>query len=536
MTPFKAPLDDILFSLRYVAQANAINERSVKDASASARDDAQDGDWDDDNAADILGHFGAFAEDVLAPLNATGDQEGAQLVDGRVQMPSGFKQAYSQLSNDGWQGLSAPEELGGSGVSKLIAAGVSEIFSGANHSLQMVCNLVPGAIATLRLFATAEQQAHWIPKLASGECLSTMCLTEAAAGSDLSAIKCRAAPVDDGWVINGEKIFISGGDQNLSKTILHLVLARSGGPGIKGLSLFLCASQPEISVTRIERKLGLHASPTCQMLFDNAKAELVGEEGAGLLAMFKLMNHARIDVALQGVAHASNAAYQAHHYAHERKQGRTSSGAAACLSDHADVQRMLDEQKILAIGARAICHIALKESLSNQRPALVEFLTSLCKLIGSEAGIRSADFGIQILGGYGYLTDYGMEQIWRDARITAIYEGANGIHERTLVTRGLQVGTAAEDFANLVSELSSNDSSIKERTVSWLNTVQRLRSSKDPTLDAHSFSNLTRELLQQAVWVRIAENAEYHPSGRDLARFSRRILGSVGVSVRWYAR
>lgn len=519
MTPFKAPLEDILFSLRYVAQANAANEHRVN----SESDDKQDSEWDEDSAAEILGHFGAFAENVLAPLNATGDQEGALLVDGRVRMPKGFNEAYQQLSNDGWQGLSAPEEFGGSGVSKLIAAGVSEIFSGANHSLQMVCNLVPGAITTLRLFATAEQQAYWIPKLASGECLSTMCLTEPAAGSDLSAIKCRATPADDGWVINGEKIFISGGDQNLSKDILHLVLARSGEAGIKGLSLFICASQAEVTVTRIERKLGLHASPTCQLLFNNAKAELIGEQGAGLLAMFKLMNHARIDVALQGVAHASNAAYQANHYAQERKQGRTADGAAAYLSDHADVQRMLDEQKIEAIGARAVCHIALKESLTNQRPALVEFLTSLCKVIGSDAGIRSADLGIQILGGYGYLTDYGLEQIWRDARITAIYEGANGIHERTLVTRGLQVGTAAEDFADLIKELSNDDSNIQERTASWLTMVQRIRSSTDPTSEAHKFSNLTRKLLQQAVWVRIADNAEHHSNGDDLKRLSRQV-------------
>ena len=196
--------------------------------------------------------------------------------------------------------------------------------------------------------------------------------------------------------------------------------------------MFLCSSQPEITVTRIESKLGLHASLTCQMLFSDAKAELIGEEGAGLLAMFKLMNHARIDVALQGVSHASNAAYQAHEYAHERKQGRDLNGEAAYLSDHTDVQRMLDEQKILTFGARAVCHIALKESLSPKRPALVEFLTSLYKLIGSEAGIQSADLGIQILGGYGYLSDYGMEQIWRDDRITAIYKGANGIHDTHL--------------------------------------------------------------------------------------------------------
>lgn len=506
MTLFKAPIEDILFSLEHVAQAGGVNTFCLEEQ------------WNEATAADILNHFSGLAEEVLAPLNATGDQEGAQLVDGRVEMPKGFKEAYDQLSTDGWQGLCAPEAFGGADVSRLIAAGVSEIFSGANHSLQMVCNLVPGAIATLLEFATPEQQAHWIPKLASGACLSTMCLTEPGAGSDLSAITCRAEPSGDRWVITGEKIFISGGDQNLSDSILHLVLARSSGPGTKGLSLYLCPSQPEVIITRIESKLGLHASPTCQMQFNGASAELVGEEGAGLQAIFKLMNHARIDVALQGVAHASNAAYKAHQYAHERKQGRTPDGESACLSEHADIQRMLDEQKIHAVGARAICHIALKESLTAQRPALVEFLTSLCKIVGSEAGIRSADLGIQILGGYGYLTDYGMEQIWRDARITAIYEGTNGIHERTLVTRGLQSGSAAEDFADLMNELANDDATIKKATASWLDTVQQLRSAKDPTLESHRFSDLTRKLLQQAVWVRIAVKAEHHANGSDELR------------------
>ncbi len=509
MTPFKAPLEDILFSLSHVAQAGDLDE------------------WDDTEAKDILSHFSSFAEDVIAPLNATGDKEGAQLINGRVQMPNGFKEAYAQLIENGWQGLSAPEEFGGAGISKLIAAGVSEIFSGANHSLQMVCNLVPGALTTLRLFATAEQQAHWIPKLASGECLSTMCLTEPAAGSDLSAIKCRAEPAGEGWVINGEKIFISGGDQDLSESILHLVLARSGGPGIKGLSLFICQSQPQVSATRIESKLGLHASPTCQMLFSNASAELVGEEGAGLMAMFKLMNHARIDVALQGVAHASNAAYTAHHYAHDRKQGRGPDGQAAYLSDHADVQRMLDEQKILAMGARAMCHIALKESLTGQRPALVELLTSLCKVIGSEAGIRSADLGIQILGGYGYLEEYGMEQIWRDARITAIYEGANGIHERTIVTRGLKSGSGAEEFADLMNELANGDSIVKASIERWLGVVEQLRSTKESTIHAHDFSNLTRRLFQQSVWVQIASVAERHSDSNELKRLSASVLSPV---------
>ena len=509
MSTFKAPVDDILFSLRHVANAS------------------QSAEWDDATAADILGHFSELAENVIAPINAVGDKEGAQLVNGKVRMPTGFGTAYKQLIEDGWQGLSAPEQYGGVGVSPLIAAGVSEIFSGANHALQMVCNLVPGAINTLRLFATPAQQAEWIPRLAAGECLSTMCLTEPSAGSDLSAITCQAVQTDESWLITGEKIFISGGDQDLSQSIMHLVLARSSGAGIKGLSLFLCPSQAAAQVTRIEEKLGLHASPTCQMRFDSANAELVGEEGAGLMAMFKLMNHARIDVALQGVAHASHAAQLAQTYADDRKQGRRADGQAAVLSDHADVRRMLDEQQTLAMGARAMCHIALLEAQSGERPALVEFLTSLCKLVGSEAGIRAADLGIQILGGYGYLTEYGMDQIWRDARITAIYEGASGIHERALVTRGLRSGIAAEEFLNLVDQLATDNAAIKERAGHWFKVAKKLSATDDPTPQAHAFCNLTRQLLHEAIWARIATVAKHHPQSDKIQRLSATVLTPI---------
>lgn len=513
MYSFKAPVDDIMFSLRHVAQVDGLPG------------------WEISDAEDVLGHFAEFAENVLAPLNAIGDREGAQYSDGQVQMPTGFVDAYKQLSDDGWQGLTAPVEFGGQDVSPLIVAGVSEIFTGANHSLQMVCALAPGAIATLRLFGSSQQQTEWIPKLASGEFLSTMCLTEAAAGSDLSVISTRAVLTKTGWSLSGEKIYISGGGQDLTDGILHLVLARSGDAdaGLSGLSLFLCPSQPGVRVTRIEDKMGLHASPTCQMLFDDAAAELIGEEGAGLKAMFKMMNEVRIDVALQGVAHASAAAYVAQRYAAERKQGRTIEGNAAKLCDHADVRRMLDEQRILAIGTRGICHIAIKEIQLAQKPALVEFLTSLCKVMGSEAGIRSADLGIQILGGCGYLTEYGMSQIWRDARITAIYEGANGIHKRGLVTRGLRKGGAMDDFAVLVQALGEGDQSVNDDVEHWLKVAKQLSESDDRTPQSHAFTELCANVLRKAVWVRIATMAHHHSDAEELLRLSATVLNEERI-------
>ncbi len=409
------------------------------------------------------------------------------------------------------------------GVSPLVAAGVSEVFSGANHSLQMVCNLVPGAISTLLNFGSPAQCDHWLPKLTSGQALSTMCLTEPGAGSDLSAIRTKAIQQGDGWQIDGEKIFISGGDQDLSEDILHLVLARSGTAedGIRGLSLFLSQKQPAATVTRIEEKMGLHASPTCQMVFTDAQAELIGEEGAGLQAMFTVMNHARLDVALQGVAHAARAAQLSAEYAAERKQGRKPDGAPALLSDHADVQRMLDSQAALAIGARAMCHLTLVEIERQSSAPLLEILTALCKVFGSEAGTQAADHGMQIMGGYGYLSEYGVEQVWRDARICAIYEGANGIHTRALVTRGLRA-EGADAFDDLVCRLSGDQT--PPALENWRTIRMQLQTLKDPTPYARRYYEMMSNLLQQAVWLRIRAVAQHHPDPAYIERLATHVL------------
>lgn len=491
MTPFKAPVDDILFSLNKVADAACLPE------------------WDAEMAGEIISHFASFAEGEIAPLDESGNAQGARLENGRVIMPDGFGAAYNALAEGGWQGLTAPEAFGGMEQNHLIAAAVSEIFSGANHSMQMVCNLVPGAVSTLLKFGTEAQQQEWIPRLAAGEALSTMCLTEPGAGSDLSRIRTKAVPDGDNWRISGEKIFISGGDQDLSDDILHLVLARTSDDGIKGLSLFLTGRSMAggtIKITRIEEKLGLHASPTCQMAFDDAPAELVGELGGGLAAMFTVMNHARIDVSLQGVAHASRAYDVSATYASERAQGRKQDGSAAVLSDHADVKRMLDRQRALSVGARGMTYISLVELEKGEDPALVDFLTPICKLFCTQAGIEAADLGIQVLGGYGYLTEYRVSQTWRDARITAIYEGANGIHAQALATRGLRVqgGAGADSFADMIGRLTGN-AEVSGLLESWKAARVTVSGSSDPLELAHDFAQLTCELFFRAVWCRIAE-------------------------------
>ena len=493
MTPFKAPVEDILFSLNRVAGANGLPL------------------WDADLCAEILNHFATFAEDKIAPLDEPGDKQGCVLTDGQVSMPDGFSEAYSLLAEGGWQGLTAPEAYGGMAQNPLVAAAVSEVFAGANHSLQMVCNLVPGAISTLLRFGTEVQQQSWIPRLASGDTLSTMCLTEPGAGSDLSRIRAKARQRGDGWIINGEKIFISGGDQNLSNNILHLVLARTGhsDSGVKGLSLFLCnklLASSAIRVDRIEEKLGLHASPTCHLVFNNAPAELIGEEGAGLTAMFTVMNHARIDVALQGVAHAARAHAISSRYAAERVQGRNADGSDATLVQHADVRRMLNEQRCLTLGARAMAHTTLVQISQGNNQALADFLTPLCKVFCTEAGIKAADIGIQVLGGYGYLSEYRVSQTWRDARITSIYEGANAIHELATATRGLRVegGAGADAFSAFINELSANQE-VHDALITWQEARRQVEDSTNPDELAHDFTQLTCDVFYRAVWARIAE-------------------------------
>jgi len=492
MTAFRAPLDDILTTQHLLMAGGQIQG------------------YDEETSSAVITEFARFAEDQIAPLNTIGDQIGCHLTAHGVEMPPAFKPVYQHLAEAGWQGLSVPEAYGGMGIDKMTAAGVSEIFSGACHALQMVCNLVPGAVAIVNNYGNDDQKQRFIPPLTQGECLSTMCLTEPGAGSDLSRISCRAEQKGEHWLITGEKIFISGGDQDLSEDILHFVLARTGPPekGLAALSLFACPKHLDgktnnVSVLRVEDKLGIHASPTCHMQFDGAQAELIGEEGAGLTAMFTLMNHARLDVALQGVAHAQRAFDLAQQYAEDRKQGRNPDKTPARLNDHSDVKRMLDEQRVLALGGRAMCYYTLNLIEQGNDPDLVEFLTPLCKFFCSETGIRAADLGIQILGGYGYLKDYPIEQIWRDARITAIYEGANGIHARAMVTRNLRLGEgrAADHFITMIEQLADHNAVLNPWINRWKSLRDIIAESNQPDLYGHDFTQLSAHLFFRSLWV-----------------------------------
>lgn len=480
---FRPPIDDIIASL------NAVGA------------DGADG-WDEDAAREIAGHFGRFARERLAPLNASGDREGCRLENGRVRTPAGFREAYAQYAADGWPGLTAPEEYGGQGMSPLYLAIVSEIFSGANQALQSTTGLVPGAIRTLVKSGTEEQKARYIPKLASGEMISTMCLTEPGAGSDLAAIRTKAVPAGGAWAITGEKVFITSGDQDLSDDAFHLVLARTSEDGLKGLSLFLVEGRVEVA--RIEEKMGQHAAPTCQLVFDGRRAEMVGEAGQGLAGMFTMMNHARIDVALQGVAQAARAADIARRYAAERKQG------GATIDRHPDVARMLAEADHLAKSSRMMAHLALVLVETGADTSLADFMTSLVKVHGSESGMRAAETAAQVLGGYGYLHEYGVEQIYRDARITAIYEGANGIHTRAMATRGVKTGGVA-GFEALLEEKGAE-------MAAWREARSLLEKAGDPLQLAHDFARVAALTLADALLP--------DPRTRAMARAHAGMMGS----------
>jgi 3-(methylthio)propanoyl-CoA dehydrogenase len=514
MKPFKAPVDDIFFTLNHVAKAQEIP------------------DWDSEMAQAVIEHFSRFAEDQIAPLNELGDRQGCRLENNRVKLPPEFVECYRSFCEQGWPSMCIGEEHGGQGQKPILVGVVAEIFSGACHSLQMLAALVPGLVGVLERFGTPDQRARFMPDLVSGDALATMCLTEPQAGSDLSQVRTRASENGDHWLINGEKIFISGGDQNLSPKITHLVLARTGSveEGIKGLSLFICpshnadATRNGVQVERIEEKMGIHASPTCQLVFSDADAELVGKQGEGLLGMFTMMNHARMDVSLQGVAHATRAADISRSYAMERKQGRIKGHeGSVAIADHADVRRMLVHQDALAIGCRAMTYMTLVMMENSQNKPLVEFLTPVCKAFCTDAGSEAADLAIQVLGGYGFLREFQVEQHWRDGRIARIYEGANGIHAVTLVNRLLRHDNAAsanaffnfiEDEMNFSATAGKNTSHLAKSLEVWNESRTDILAAPDPTQMAYSFMKLTGTLLFLAVWQRIEDAAKQSPESQ----------------------
>ena len=456
MPTYKAPVSDTVFLLNDVFNyANYANAPGFSEAPIDIVDA-------------VLSEGAKFVEEVVQPLNRVGDIEGCKRHDdGSVTTPKGFKEAYKALVDGGWVGLAGDPAYGGQGLPVFLAVLFSEYGYGANIAFSMYPGLTNGAVAALTVHGSDELKARYLPKMTTGEWTGTMCLTEPHCGTDLGLIKTRAVPEPDGsYAITGQKIFISAGEHDLADNIVHLVLARiEGAPaGVKGISLFLApkflpsadggvGERNGVMCGSIEHKMGIHGNTTAVLNFDGAKGWLVGEQHRGLPAMFVMMNGARLGVAVQGLG-VSEVAYQnAAAYAKERRQGRSLKGPvepdkpADLLLVHPDVRRMLLEVRAFNEGARALLvWIALTQDEARHAPDdkarqaaddRLGLMTPVLKGVFTDYGFANAVKAQQVLGGHGYIAEWGMEQFVRDARIAMIYEGANGVQALDLVARKL---------------------------------------------------------------------------------------------------
>jgi hypothetical protein len=456
MPSYKAPVEDTLFLLNDV-----LNFQSFGNLPGFA-------DVTPDVMAQIFGEAAKLCEEVLAPLNQSGDAAGCKRnADGSVTTPPGFKAAYEAFAAGGWISLPVPEEYGGQGLPYTLSMPMNEYASAANMAFGMYPGLTQGALAALLRHGAEEQKRLYAPKMAEGRWTGTMNLTEPQCGTDLGLLTTKAVPRADGsYSITGQKIFISAGEHDLAENIIHLVLARiEGAPaGVKGISLFIVpkflvnadgslGARNGVSCGSIEEKMGIHANATCVMNYDGAQGFLVGEANRGLNAMFVMMNEARLGVAVQGLSQSEVAYQNALAYAKERLQGRSLSApknpgkSADPIIVHPDVRRMLMEIKAfneaargLALAAAIDSDIAHRSDDPAQRQAAEDrlgLLTPVLKAMLTDVGFENAVKAQQVFGGHGYVREWGMEQFVRDARITMIYEGANGVQALDLVGRKL---------------------------------------------------------------------------------------------------
>jgi len=451
---YRAPLANIAAALRLAALPAAIA-------------DGLFGDLTMDDVDAVVAEAGRFASEVIAPLNRVGDRHGTPFKDGVVTTPPGWKEAYAGWCSGGWNGLAAPLDWGGQALPQIVNAACTEMWHGASMAFADGPMLGMAAIDALHAHGTDELKRTYLPKLISGEWTGTMQLTEPHAGSDVGALRTRAERAGDGtYRLKGQKIFITYGEHDLTDNIIHLVLARlpDAPPGTRGISLFLVpkflvnadgslGARNDIRAHSIEHKLGIHGSPTCTMVMgdhDGAVGYLVGAENAGMACMFTMMNRARLAVGLQGVGVAECATQQALSFARERRQGRIAGMPATQMAPiiaHPDVRRMLLSMRALTAAARAICYataIALdraeRASDAAARQAAHErasLLTPVAKAFSTDIGIDVTSLGVQVHGGMGFIEETGAAQLYRDARIAAIYEGTNGIQAIDLVTRKL---------------------------------------------------------------------------------------------------
>lgn len=510
---YSAPLYEMRFTLK-----------DVFDAPTFWKNTPSLSHMDTDTVDMILDEMAKFSRDVLLPLNQSGDDESAKyLGDGKVSTPSGFQDAFKQYSDMGWIGLGGDPDFGGQGMPKMVTMLTEEMMFSANQAFALYPNLTVGATLCLLANGSDEQKALYLPKLYSGEWSGTMCLTEAHAGTDLGIIKTRATPNDDGsYAITGTKIFITGGEHDLTENIVHLVLAKTpdAPAGSKGISLFIVpkflvnddgalGERNGVAAGSIEHKMGIKASATCVMNFDNAKGYMVGAENTGLATMFVMMNYERVTMGLQGLG-ASVLAYQnAAAYAKDRLQGRHDDGikntdkAADPIIGFGDVRRMLLNAKTNSVASRTFAMYVAREldiakfsddaQAKSAAAAKVALLTPIAKAFLTDMAFNATIDCQQVFGGHGYIKEWGMEQIVRDTRISQIYEGTNGIQALDLLGRKVVKNNAVAVFA-LIDEINEAcqdiDHSIKDATISAAKRVKFLTEQLLTTAktDAHAIN------------------------------------------------
>ncbi|MED5542065.1 MAG: acyl-CoA dehydrogenase C-terminal domain-containing protein [Actinomycetota bacterium] len=483
MSEYSAPTADMLFVLEHIAGlAQLANREGYEHA-------------DLDTVEGVLGEAARFMEEQLVPLNRKGDEEGLVVENGQIFHPDGFADAYMRFVEAGWNGISMNDDHGGGGMPWCVGLAVQEMMTASNMAFSLCPLLTQGAVDAISHHADETLQEIYLPKMISGEWAGTMNLTEPQAGSDVGALTTKAVPGEDGtWLISGTKIFITYGEHELTENIVHLVLARTlhAPPGTKGISLFIVpkflvnndgslGDRNDVRVVSSERKIGIHASPTCVMSYGDlggAKGWLVGEENTGMRAMFTMMNNARLSVGLEGLSLTDRSYQQARQYAVDRKQGKAigaelDAGESSPIADHADVRRMLMTMRANAEAMRCVMYanaaaIDFADSSSDESErehwdAVTGLLTPISKGWGSDLGVEMTSLGIQIHGGMGYVEETGVAQHWRDARIAPIYEGTNGIQAADLVFRKLPLGGGAviekffSEMTDLASQLADND-------------------------------------------------------------------------------
>ena len=497
----------------------------------------------------IVAEGGRVASEVMAPLNQSGDTEGCHWQDGNVTTPKGFAAAFGEIAQGGWLGLSGNPQFGGQGMPKSLGCMVEEMFWSANSSLYLYGTLTVGACLCIDAHGTPEQKSTYLPKLYSGEWTGAMALTESHAGTDLGIMRTKAEAQSDGsYAITGQKIFITSGEHDMAENIVHLTLARlpDAPMGSKGISLFIVPKYlPDSdgslgdrngwSSGSLEHKMGIKGSATSVINYDGAKGYLLGEENQGLAAMFTMMNYERLSVGLQGLGAAQLSYQHSANYAHDRLQGRAPAGpqtpdaAADSLLVHPDVRRMLLTQRAYAEGCRAMgfyvgMQLDLEKYAGDQRAGRIgQLLTPVVKAFLTDRGLECAVLGQQVLGGHGYIKEWGMEQIVRDARIGQIYEGTNGVQAIDLVGRKIirdggktlqdllgeiTASAVAPEFAQPLAEVCQRLDSVTQSVVA--------RSQQDPNLpgavsvDFLDFVGLT---LCAWMWARMASCAPQNEFG-----------------------